>query len=144
MNIIVTGGYGFIGFNFVQYLMNKNIDNLKIIVVDKITYACTPYLGDKIIYFKKLSKLIDILESFQLKIFLWEKHSFHEYLQTYYMPGTVLGSGDVSESKKHQSSWLHRIDILMGWHINFTQIHMYMFVCDMVVMLLRKTKKEIQ
>ena len=35
-NIIVTGGAGFIGSNFVRYIKNENI---KITILDKITYA---------------------------------------------------------------------------------------------------------
>ena len=37
-NIIVTGGAGFIGSNFVRYILNQNSD-VKIINVDKLTYA---------------------------------------------------------------------------------------------------------
>ena len=37
-NIIVTGGAGFIGANFVLYMLNK-YDNYHIIVYDKLTYA---------------------------------------------------------------------------------------------------------
>jgi dTDP-glucose 4,6-dehydratase len=37
-NIIVTGGAGFIGANFVLYMLNK-YDNYNIIVYDKLTYA---------------------------------------------------------------------------------------------------------
>ena len=66
MNLIVTGGYGFIGFNFIQYLMNKNIDDLKIIVVDKLTYACTPYLGDKLTYFNDNSEKIITYENIDI------------------------------------------------------------------------------
>lgn len=39
-NILITGGAGFIGANFVEYYLNKNDDNL--IILDKLTYA-----GDK-------------------------------------------------------------------------------------------------
>ena len=35
---LVTGGAGFIGSNFVYYLLNK-YDDIKIINVDKLTYA---------------------------------------------------------------------------------------------------------
>lgn len=35
---LVTGGAGFIGANFVKYMLNKYIDN-KIIILDKLTYA---------------------------------------------------------------------------------------------------------
>lgn len=38
MNILVTGGAGFIGGNFVHYMVGKYPDD-KIIVVDKLTYA---------------------------------------------------------------------------------------------------------
>jgi len=37
-NIIVTGGAGFIGSNFVRYILNENSE-VKIINVDKLTYA---------------------------------------------------------------------------------------------------------
>ena len=38
MKIIVTGGAGFIGGNFVHYMVNKYPD-YNIIVLDKLTYA---------------------------------------------------------------------------------------------------------
>ena len=38
-NILITGGAGFIGANFVEYFVQKYIENYKIIVVDKLTYA---------------------------------------------------------------------------------------------------------
>jgi dTDP-glucose 4,6-dehydratase len=52
-NILVTGGSGFIGFNFIQYLVNLKIKDLNIINVDKITYASLPYYGDKVRYFNE-------------------------------------------------------------------------------------------
>ena len=41
-NILVTGGSGFIGSNFIDLLLNKSIyfqDDVKIINIDKLTYA---------------------------------------------------------------------------------------------------------
>ena len=38
MNILVTGGAGFIGGNFVHYMVNK-YPMYKILVIDKLTYA---------------------------------------------------------------------------------------------------------
>lgn len=38
MKLIVTGGSGFIGSNFIFYIMNK-YENYKIICIDKLTYA---------------------------------------------------------------------------------------------------------
>jgi len=42
MRIVVTGGCGFIGSSFVNLLYK--LDNIEIIVVDKITYAANPFL----------------------------------------------------------------------------------------------------
>lgn len=36
---LVTGGAGFIGSNFVHYMLNKYGRNIRIINVDKLTYA---------------------------------------------------------------------------------------------------------
>ena len=38
MNIMVTGGAGFIGSNFIRYMVNKYPKN-RIINYDKLTYA---------------------------------------------------------------------------------------------------------
>ena len=38
MNLLITGGAGFIGGNFVHYMVNKYPD-YNIIVLDKLTYA---------------------------------------------------------------------------------------------------------
>ena len=37
-NILVTGGAGFIGSNFIRYILNKN-EEVRVINVDKLTYA---------------------------------------------------------------------------------------------------------
>ena len=37
-NLLITGGAGFIGANFVQYLLGKHKD-IKVIVLDALTYA---------------------------------------------------------------------------------------------------------
>ena len=40
-NIIVTGGCGFIGSNFVHYVVNNHPD-VHVTVLDKLTYAGNP------------------------------------------------------------------------------------------------------
>ena len=40
-NVLVTGGLGFIGSNFIRFVLNLNQD-FKIINVDKLTYAGNP------------------------------------------------------------------------------------------------------
>jgi dTDP-glucose 4,6-dehydratase len=52
MNILITGGLGFIGFNFIKYII-KNKLSYKIINIDKITYAASHQLAEKFIYFEK-------------------------------------------------------------------------------------------
>ena len=39
MRILVTGGVGFIGSNFIHYLVGLNLKNVEIIILDKLTYA---------------------------------------------------------------------------------------------------------
>ena len=41
-NILITGGSGFIGSNFINYLFNLKDFNGKIINIDKLTYAGNP------------------------------------------------------------------------------------------------------
>ena len=36
---LVTGGAGFIGSNFIHYIMNKYGDDIRVINVDRLTYA---------------------------------------------------------------------------------------------------------
>ena len=40
MKIVVTGGYGFIGSSFVNFLNNQVI--YEVVIVDKLTYAANP------------------------------------------------------------------------------------------------------
>ena len=39
MRILVTGGVGFIGSNFIHYLVGLDLKNVEIIILDKLTYA---------------------------------------------------------------------------------------------------------
>jgi dTDP-glucose 4,6-dehydratase len=41
-NILVTGGAGFIGANFVHYLVNNHPEEYQVTVIDKLTYAGNP------------------------------------------------------------------------------------------------------
>lgn len=55
MNVVVTGGAGFIGGNFVHYMVNNHPED-KVIVVDKLTYAgnlsTLESVMDKIVFVK--------------------------------------------------------------------------------------------
>ena len=54
-NILVTGGFGFIGSNFIKYIF-KNSTEFKIVNLDKITYAAN------------IANLIDLPDSFHVHI----------------------------------------------------------------------------
>jgi dTDP-glucose 4,6-dehydratase len=54
LNIVVTGGAGFIGSNFIKYKLNNSDD--KIIVIDKLTYAgnlenLPQEFGDRLVFY---------------------------------------------------------------------------------------------
>lgn len=64
--IVVTGGAGFIGSNFVRYLL-ANYNPQKIVIVDKLTYASSystiePLLSDKVEFHQ-----LDILDNLALR-----------------------------------------------------------------------------
>ena len=46
-NILVTGGFGFIGFNFINYVLKRYPKN-KVVCLDAMTYAAEPFLNEKI------------------------------------------------------------------------------------------------
>ena len=66
-NIMVTGGSGFIGTNFIRYIFNKTDFNGIVINVDKLTYAGNPH------------NLIDIEKKFGTKRYFFEKADIGDY-----------------------------------------------------------------
>ena len=69
MNLLVTGGLGFIGFNFIQYLVRDG--KHKIINIDSRTYASEYNLDSKLDFFDKNNILdfkVDISNDFKLNL----------------------------------------------------------------------------
>lgn len=71
MKILVTGGAGFIGGNFVHYMVNKYPEDM-IVNLDKLTYAgnletCKPVEGKPNYKFVKVILLIVSLSLIYLK-----------------------------------------------------------------------------
>jgi dTDP-glucose 4,6-dehydratase len=69
-NLLVTGGCGFIGSNFIRYLIEKDYFSGRIINVDKLTYAGNPEnLADIASNFKSkyIFHKVDICDSDKLK-----------------------------------------------------------------------------
>jgi dTDP-glucose 4,6-dehydratase len=69
-NLLVTGGCGFIGSNFIRYLINNRDFSGRIINVDKLTYAGNPEnLSDIAVNFasRYIFKKVDICDAAKLK-----------------------------------------------------------------------------
>lgn len=66
-NILVTGGMGFIGSNFIRYLLKKERFDGRVINVDKLTYAGNP------------ENLSDIEKEFKPVNYLFEKADITSY-----------------------------------------------------------------
>ena len=77
-NILVTGGCGFIGSNFIKYLFNQSEFTGSIINIDKLTYAGNPLnledislkYGDKRYFFYR----VDICNDLEIEK-IWNKHN---------------------------------------------------------------------
>ena len=59
MNLLVTGGAGFIGSNFIKYMLGKYAD-IKIVNYDKLSYAGNP---ENLKEIEKDSRYTFVLES---------------------------------------------------------------------------------
>jgi len=66
-NIMVTGGSGFIGTNFIRYIFDKTDFDGIVVNVDKLTYAGNPH------------NLIDIEKKFGTKRYFFEKSDICDY-----------------------------------------------------------------
>ncbi len=66
-NIMVTGGSGFIGSNFIHYLFEKVNFNGIIVNVDKLTYAGNP------------ENLLEVEEKYGNKQYFFEKYDIQDY-----------------------------------------------------------------
>ncbi|HEY6929057.1 MAG TPA: GDP-mannose 4,6-dehydratase, partial [Thermoanaerobaculia bacterium] len=42
MKVLVTGGCGFIGSNFIRHLFETRSDGVSVVNLDKLTYAANP------------------------------------------------------------------------------------------------------
>jgi len=68
-NILVTGGYGFIGSNFIRYVFEKTDFEGIIVNMDKLTYAANP------------ANIADLFEKYPQKLF-FEKGDICDYQKT--------------------------------------------------------------
>lgn len=110
-NIMITGGAGFIGSNFVEYMVNK-YENYKFVVVDKLTYAGNmdnlKKVQDKIVFVKEdicdLDAMINTLEENEIDAivhFAAESHVDNSIKEPFVFTKTnVLGTHTLLEAAK--------------------------------------------
>lgn len=99
-NILVTGGSGFIGSNFIQYLFEKVSFKGKVVNIDKLTYAGNPEnlqeidkeYGDKQYFFIQC----DIQDREKVKE-IWEQHEIDtvvHFAAESHVDRSIYGPGD--------------------------------------------------
>ena len=110
-NIMITGGAGFIGSNFVEFMVNK-YENYKFVVVDKLTYAGNmdnlKKVQDKIVFVKEdicdLDAMINTLEENKIDAivhFAAESHVDNSIKEPFVFTKTnVLGTHTLLEAAK--------------------------------------------
>ena len=119
INIVITGGAGFIGSNFVRYI-NKKYPKVKITIVDKLTYASTidtikDLLENKNITFKKVDitdykNIEKIVKNKDLIVnFAAESHNDNSLENPHnFLMSNVIGTYNLLElARKHNIRYHH-------------------------------------
>jgi len=136
-NILVTGGAGFIGANFIRYLFEKTDFTGKIINLDKLTYAGNPLTledinkthGGKRYFFEKADicdapKVNELFKKYDIDTvihFAAESHvdrSIHgpgEFIQT-----NIIGTFTLLEAAR--ANWSGRTDVLFH-HVSTDEVY---------------------
>lgn len=108
-NIVITGGAGFIGSNFVRYI-NEKYPKVKITIVDKLTYASTietikDLLENKNITFEKIVKNKDLIVNFAA-----ESHNDNSLENPHnFLISNVVGTYNLLELAKKYNIRYHHI-----------------------------------
>ena len=118
-NIVITGGAGFIGSNFVRYI-NKKYPEVKITIVDKLTYASTietieDLLENKNITFEKIDitdykNIEKIIKNKDLIVnFAAESHNDNSLENPHsFLMSNVVGTYNLLElARKHNIRYHH-------------------------------------
>lgn len=118
--IVVTGGAGFIGSNFVRYLL-ENYNPQKIVIVDKLTYASSystiePLLSDRVEFYQiDISDNLDLREVITSDVDLvvhFAAESFNDSSlknPRVFLDSNIIGTFNVLELCKEYDIRLHHI-----------------------------------
>lgn len=119
-NIVITGGVGFIGSNFVRYI-NKKYPKVKITIVDKLTYASTidtikDLLENENITFEKVDitdykKIEEIIKNKDLIVnFVAESHNDNSLENPHnFLMSNVVGTYNLLELARKYNIRYHHI-----------------------------------
>ena len=136
-NILVTGGAGFIGSNFIQYLFNKTDFAGKIINLDKLTYAgnlenladIEKHFGSSRYFFEKAdicdqNALTDIFKKYDIDTvvhFAAESHVDRSILGPKdFIQTNIVGTFSLLETAR--SLWNDRDDVLFH-HVSTDEVY---------------------
>ena len=136
-NILVTGGAGFIGSNFIRYIFLKTNFTGKIINIDNLSYAgnlenlidINEKYGNKRYFFEKinitdLQSVIKVMEKYNIDTiihFAAESHVDRSiYMPDNFINTNILGTFSLLEAAK--KLWGHRSDVLFH-HISTDEVY---------------------
>lgn len=136
-NFLITGGCGFIGSNFIQYIFNQSDFEGNVINVDKLTYAGNPEnlksidekYGDSRYFFEKVdiaefSEVEALFEKYEIDCIIHFAAESHvdrsitgpsEFIQT-----NIVGTFNLLEMARRK--WVDRKDVLFH-HISTDEVY---------------------
>ncbi len=133
-NMLVTGGCGFIGANFVKYLLKESDFTGRIVNVDKLTYAGNPEnltdiekdYKDRYIFIKADicdgSKMTEIFEQYRIDSvchFAAESHVDRSIVK----PDAFIQTNIIGTFKLLESARIHQSRMLLFHHISTDEVY---------------------
>lgn len=118
-NLLVTGGAGFIGANFVHYIINNRSNDYSVTVIDKLTYAGNPNnlenVLDKIKFVSGDICDVDVLDPLVADCdivvhFAAESHNDNSLQNPWpFVETNLVGTYQILEAVRRHSKQLHHI-----------------------------------
>lgn len=110
MNILITGGLGFIGSNFVKYCLNKYKD-FEIYVIDSLTYAANRSLLTKFRHFSKFHFIKGDISDNKFLTKAFSKHKFDYVIN--FAAETSVDKSFINPELFYQSNVIGTINLMV-------------------------------